>query len=474
MANQNQTRTNRSATALGVGYRQWTRIDLIVILNHYSVHYAPRDTKHVLMDLVNQLAAQRGLAHRDRLAIIRAHKAGLRLPPCKPLIRGSVTAPIPAQIAEPFPTNDQTGEYPSGASDGSDVEMSDGELAEELPSLSEEERDLREYTATMSTQRSSEQRRSVGQLPVATPISNRSIPTARSAALNRPVPADALATTRTRVPLNRPRPALAAVHRPGPMITPRSRVLTRPQSSILGSSTQSANRPNTVQTTENVASECVICYNSYDLDKILLCQPTASCKHELNVCKPCLSDSISSQLDNKRWNRIDCPAPDCGELLEYRDIQAYADPQTFTRYFEFTFQAAQADGIFQRCRTPGCHSGQQCFPEDSIMHCQQCLKSTCINCDIEMHHGISCEEKAAEREAVQQHQDPHTAKYLGKRAKKCPGCAAPTQKTGGCDHITCEACDYEYCWLCLADYGPIREEGNEHHAPGCKYHSENL
>ena len=37
-----------------------------------------------------------------------------------------------------------------------------------------------------------------------------------------------------------------------------------------------------------------------------------------------------------------------------------------------------------------------------------------------------------------------------------------------------EVCDYEYCWLCLADYGPIREEGNEHHTPDCKYHSENL
>ena len=325
MANQNHTRTDRSATALGLGYRQWTRRDLIIILNHYGVHYAPRDTNHVLMDLVNQLAAQRGLTRQDRLAIMRAHKAGLRLPPRKPLIRASVAAPIPAQIAEAIPTNDHAGGYSSGASDGSDVEMSDGELAEEVPSLSEEETDLREYTATMSMQPSSGQRRSVGQLPVATPISNRSIPTAR------PALANTLATTRARVPLNRPRSALAAVHRPGPMITSRSRVLTRPQASIPGSSTQSANRPTTNQTIETVASECVICYNSYDLDDNLLCQPTASCKHELNVCKPCLSNSISSQLDNKRWNRIGCPASDCEELLEYRDIQAYADQQTFTR-----------------------------------------------------------------------------------------------------------------------------------------------
>ena len=331
MASQNQTRTDRSAAALGLGYKQWTRRDLIVILNHYGVNSAPRDTNHVLIDLVNQLAAQRGLTRQDRLAIMSAHKAGLRLPPRKPLIRASITASIPSQIAEPPSTNDQAGEYSSGASDDSDVEMSDGELAEELPSLSEEERDLREYTATMSMQRSSGQRRRVGQLPVATPISNRSTPTTRPAALNRPALPDTLANARARVPHYRRRPALAAVDPPRLIITLRSRVLTRPQASIPGSSPQSASRPTTIRTTETVASECVICYNSYDLDNILLCQPTASCKHELNVCKPCLSHSISSQLDNKRWNRIGCPAPDCGELLEYRDIQAYADPQTFTR-----------------------------------------------------------------------------------------------------------------------------------------------
>ena len=328
MANQNQTRTDRPAAALGLGYKQWTRRDLIVILNHYGVHSAPGDTNHVLIDLVNQLATQRGLTRQDRLTIMRAHTAGLRLPPRKPLIRASVTAPIPSQTAETFPTNDQTGEYSSGASDGSDVEMSDEELAEELPSLFEEERDLREYTATMSLQRSSGQRRSV---PVATPISNRSIPTTRPAALNRPALLDTPATARARVPLNHRRSALAAVDRTGPMITPRSRVLARPQASVPGSSTQSTNRPMTMQTTEAVASECVICYNSYDLDNTLFCQPTASCKHELNVCKPCLSGSISAQLDNKRWNRIGCPASDCGELLEYRNIQAYADPQTFAR-----------------------------------------------------------------------------------------------------------------------------------------------
>lgn len=126
------------------------------------------------------------------------------------------------------------------------------------------------------------------------------------------------------------------------------------------------------------------------------------------------------------------------------------------------------------------------------MRCQECHHSTCVSCDTEMHHGISCREKAAERQAIQQSRELASTKYLEKRAKQCPGCGAPTQKTGGCDHVTCDStvlslhnvamlifvagrvCGHEYCWYCLADYAPIIEEGYEHHAPDCAYHSENL
>lgn len=61
-------------------------------------------------------------------------------------------------------------------------------------------------------------------------------------------------------------------------------------------------------------------------------QPTSSCRHEAKVCKPCLSASISSQLDTKVWTRIGCPISGCDELLEYGDIQAFADPRMFARW----------------------------------------------------------------------------------------------------------------------------------------------
>lgn len=34
------------------------------------------------------------------------------------------------------------------------------------------------------------------------------------------------------------------------------------------------------------------------------------------------------------------------------------------------------------------------------------------------------------------------------KLKKCPGCANWTEKKGGCNHMTCVHCKYEWCWLC--------------------------
>ena len=33
------------------------------------------------------------------------------------------------------------------------------------------------------------------------------------------------------------------------------------------------------------------------------------------------------------------------------------------------------------------------------------------------------------------------------RVMHCPGCRAPTQKTAGCNHMTC-LCGQHWCWIC--------------------------
>lgn len=34
----------------------------------------------------------------------------------------------------------------------------------------------------------------------------------------------------------------------------------------------------------------------------------------------------------------------------------------------------------------------------------------------------------------------------------CPNCITRVQKESGCNHMTCMACGYEWCWLCREKY----------------------
>ena len=34
-------------------------------------------------------------------------------------------------------------------------------------------------------------------------------------------------------------------------------------------------------------------------------------------------------------------------------------------------------------------------------------------------------------------------------ATRCPGCNIPITKNGGCPHMTCRKCNYEFCWFCV-------------------------
>ncbi|KAK7754501.1 hypothetical protein SLS62_003521 [Diatrype stigma] len=53
-----------------------------------------------------------------------------------------------------------------------------------------------------------------------------------------------------------------------------------------------------------------------------------------------------------------------------------------------------------------------------------------------------------------------------KAVRKCPGCGAPTEKAGGCDHIECSVCGTDWCFFCGEAVDPaeiyvhmVREHG---------------
>eukprot|EP00472_Partenskyella_glossopodia_P011017 CAMPEP_0197538602 /NCGR_PEP_ID=MMETSP1318-20131121/60107_1 /TAXON_ID=552666 /ORGANISM="Partenskyella glossopodia, Strain RCC365" /LENGTH=404 /DNA_ID=CAMNT_0043097061 /DNA_START=218 /DNA_END=1432 /DNA_ORIENTATION=- len=42
-----------------------------------------------------------------------------------------------------------------------------------------------------------------------------------------------------------------------------------------------------------------------------------------------------------------------------------------------------------------------------------------------------------------------TMLWIQTNTKKCPGCNSNIMKNEGCNHMTCQACKHEFCWICM-------------------------
>jgi len=49
-------------------------------------------------------------------------------------------------------------------------------------------------------------------------------------------------------------------------------------------------------------------------------------------------------------------------------------------------------------------------------------------------------------------EEDSSQQWIKNRSKKCPKCHVNIEKNGGCDHMTCKQCGYQFCWVCFWKY----------------------
>ena len=106
---------------------------------------------------------------------------------------------------------------------------------------------------------------------------------------------------------------------------------------------------------------------------------------------------------------------------------------------------------FENCPTADCPQVYRIgSTTETVVQCSECLAEICTSCKVTWHEGMSCSEM---REA----KDPDNMKNkelmreLGIRP--CPRCKTNTEKTYGCNHMTCGGCQTHICWYCMRDFG---------------------
>lgn len=194
---------------------------------------------------------------------------------------------------------------------------------------------------------------------------------------------------------------------------------------------------------------CSICSDEYPIEDIYVLD---DCFHRF--CFACLAAYVKTSILDGNCNRMKCPELDCEKLLHPGEIRHLVDPELFAKFETFSLKHAldnMADLLW--CPKPGCGNAMIGDEGEAMVRCsnQECQFTFCSVCKEEWHPDISCE-KWREWKLENNENESRTQAWIKKNAKNCPQCKASIEKNGGCNHITCKACDYEFCWLCLKKY----------------------
>ena len=219
---------------------------------------------------------------------------------------------------------------------------------------------------------------------------------------------------------------------------------------------------------------CQVCLEDKDLTEFDGL-PIPDCQHPTRtICDACTVQHVQIAFRVTFTDDVYCPELECGVIFDSSIVSKLlslsGDQTLVDRYERYVLhrEIEKMDG-FIWCSNPQCTSGQlhEGGESNRIVTCHTCRQKTCFVHKVRWHEGLTCDEFSYNIGT----NDGESQEWILTNAKKCPRCPYHIQKNDGCDHMTCTRCRHQFCWLCLADYGPIRQDGNHRHQASCKHYS---
>ncbi len=169
------------------------------------------------------------------------------------------------------------------------------------------------------------------------------------------------------------------------------------------------------------------------------------CGH--SFCRDCLNGHINISKKDKNLPR--CPQVGCRRECTREDLEKTLPDKKDLSEFD---NIAAEEGLkkvrgLKYCPNPKC--GFAFINECNIatdMTCQKCQQTYCARC-LQPHSNSFWANLFGNGGCPQDTVDKFAQKA---GAKRCPACKAMIEKNGGCPHMTCQQCKYEFCWTCGA------------------------
>jgi ariadne-1 len=233
---------------------------------------------------------------------------------------------------------------------------------------------------------------------------------------------------------------------------PNKPVTRSSSAASMGKSTITTTTTTTTTTTDN--HYCAICFDDELQSHEMLIMP---CGHEF--CIECWKCQIKTKLeDGPSCILATCPQAKCNELVTEEEV-ASATPDLLEKYLSYQVRNfVEMNGKSRWCPGPGCDriaaitsiNGSLCDADSIIATCDKCTTCFCIKCGNEPHAPLLCTGLEKWKEKCKN--ESETANWILANTKPCPKCRARIEKNQGCNHMTCQHCKYEFCWICSGDW----------------------
>eukprot|EP00158_Paraphelidium_tribonemae_P003736 Partr_v1_DN26341_c0_g1_i1_m43098 putative ariadne homolog, ubiquitin-conjugating enzyme E2 binding protein, 1 (Drosophila) len=192
------------------------------------------------------------------------------------------------------------------------------------------------------------------------------------------------------------------------------------------------------------------------------------CGHEF--CTNCYRYYLVQKITDEGESRhLHCPAAKCArtvvEKVVERILSEADDQKTLSLYRQLLLKTYVEDvENLKWCPSAGCETIVRCDVRPSqlkrVVPSVRCSNGHefCFGCSLESHEPCICALVAMWLKKCAD--DSETGNWIAANTKECSKCKYTIEKNGGCNHMTCKNCRYEFCWVCM---GPWSEHGQSYY-----------
>ena len=216
---------------------------------------------------------------------------------------------------------------------------------------------------------------------------------------------------------------------------------------------------------------CIVCY-----DTVYGTAEQRSCCNKA-VCSACVSAIIHTNIE-QGLIFITCPNPECKKgAITREEVLQFTSGKVRNLYEKMRLEA-ESDDTKRAC--PNCShitehklpSRGRRFREEYVrIKCEKCDHDWCFRCHAPWHDNVTCRQFRKGDKQFSKWTKGHTHAGVA-NCQKCPLCQVYIQRSTGCDHMTCNRCDTEFCYKCGDRFIEIPGLGDHYTRTGifgCKY-----